>query len=124
MSLYIEIDNRYVITRNNSWFILHEKKIDSDTSKNVGDNYLKLLAYYSSFSALIKGLIRHHGLTLENKRHKDKQNEIQRIGRACHEVFKPVPLLDPDEYEIGPGIKRRLLLPNRITYIEHYRLPD
>ncbi|AWK15017.1 hypothetical protein SK355_00350 [Candidatus Fukatsuia symbiotica] len=112
MSLYI--DNDYVISHNNSRFILYKKKIYFNSSKKAIKNYLEFLACYSSFPAFIESLIRHHGLRVDNQIMEDWYNAIQHIFRTCHETFKPVPLLDPDKDEIRQGIKHRLLLPGRL----------
>lgn len=122
MPLYIEIDQRYVISQYHAGFILYENKRFPDTSKKIGSHYLKLLAYYSSFATLIEGLLCHHLSTLKNNLIKHRRHEIQRMGRLCHEAFKYSLLSDADTDEIKQGIKYSLLRPDRLIYIECHRL--
>lgn len=49
----------FVITSDPNCFILNERKVKGEDSKNPGEEYIKPFAFYTDFSHILKGVLKH-----------------------------------------------------------------
>ncbi|AJK17675.1 hypothetical protein B7R70_05340 [Yersinia pseudotuberculosis] len=82
----IKIGEKYVVTSDRLQFILNEVKV-SQKGKNKGQERLEPIAYYSTISQLVAGLINRHVGEAQINSFASLGNEIGRIGKLCQEAF-------------------------------------
>lgn len=86
MSVYIEVNNKYVITSDQYQFILQEKKI-AKAGKNAGNEWLDTVGFYPTISKLVSGLVLHNILTGEARQFSDLEKQVEQLGQKCLEAF-------------------------------------
>ncbi|WP_449545898.1 DUF5405 family protein [Lelliottia amnigena] len=86
MSVYIEVNNKFVITSDLYQFILQEKKI-AKSGKNAGKEWLDTIGFYPSISKLVSGLVLHHIFTGDARQFSDLEKQIEQLGQKCQEAF-------------------------------------
>lgn len=86
MSVYIEVNNKFVITSDQYQFILQEKKI-AKSGKNAGREWLDIVGFYPTISKLVSGLVLHNILTGEARQFSDLEKQVEQLGQKCQEAF-------------------------------------
>lgn len=86
MSVYIEVNNKFVITSDQYQFILQEKKV-AKSGKNAGREWLDIVGFYPTISKLVSGLVLHNILTGEARQFSDLEKQIEQLGQKCQEAF-------------------------------------
>jgi len=86
MSIYIVIDNKFVITSDQFQFILQEKKI-AKTGKNAGKEWLDTVGFYPTIGKLVSGLVLHNIFTGEARQFSDLEKQVEQLSHKCMEAF-------------------------------------
>ncbi|NTZ47978.1 hypothetical protein FCM30_19780 [Lelliottia aquatilis] len=86
MSVYIKVNNKFVITSDQYQFILQEKKI-AKSGKNAGREWLDIVGFYPTISKLVSGLVLHNILTGEARQFSDLEKQVEQLGQKCQEAF-------------------------------------
>lgn len=86
MSIYIVIDDKFVITSDQFQFILQEKKI-AKSGKNAGKEWLSTVGYYPKLSQLVSGLFHHSILTGDATAFESLAVQVERVAEQCQAAF-------------------------------------